>query len=97
VVKVSSLGDVVLIVVDPDDPIAVAKQRDRHALINEYVYLELDTTDVQVGRDSATRDRSCTSWDTPCPTCSTCPIGSEKGYPAWIRKEPIRVRPLLDG
>jgi hypothetical protein len=29
----------VLIVVDPDDPVAVAKQRDRHALINEYVYM----------------------------------------------------------
>jgi hypothetical protein len=28
-----------LMIVDPDDPIAVAKQRDRHALINEYVSL----------------------------------------------------------
>jgi len=27
-------------IVDPDDPIAVAKQRDRHALINEYVSLD---------------------------------------------------------
>jgi hypothetical protein len=30
-----------LMKVDPDDPIAVAKQRDRHAMIDEYVFLHV--------------------------------------------------------
>jgi len=38
-------------IVDPDDPIAVAKQRDRHALINEYVVLRVDWTPLTCSAD----------------------------------------------
>ena len=41
-VKVSPRFRVGLMIVDPDDPIAVAKQRDRHALIGEYVHSRLN-------------------------------------------------------